>query len=305
MSQYSDLTFDPKDRNSSYTKIYNFIPEGAAVLDIGCSSGNFGGALIKYKNCTVDGVDYNPQDVKMARKILHSAKVVDIEKDNLKRAVGNKRYNVIVMADVLEHLLDPVGALKQVKKIISPNGFIAFSIPNMAHLSVRLKLLGGQYAHTDTGLLDKTHLHFYDVNEVERLFEEAGYAIEKYDSTIVNLPRSMVRERLESLGLHAEERFFEYTNDSLGHVYQFVGKVVPMKPGVSSVKTSHENLAITRSPAEDVHLHLMDLEKNWRDREIELLHQLRWRRPVKTARKVVVKAKRKAADIRKSSRKKS
>jgi len=303
MSQYSDLTFEPTEKNSSWTKIYNFIPENSEVLDIGCSSGNFGAALIEYKKCTVDGIDYNSRDVKAARKVLRQAWVSDIEKDDLKKIVKNRKYDAIIMADVIEHLVDPVKALKEIKKLLKPDGFLAFSVPNMAHTWVRLNLLKGEFTHTETGLLDKTHIHFYDVKELERVLDEAGFALERYDSTVVNIPRKMVRDRLGELGLSAEERFFDYLNDSLGHIYQFVGKAVAM-PADQKVKTSHENLAITRSPAEDVHLYLSDLDRMWRDREIELLHDLRWRNPVKTARRVAGKAKRHASKLSKSSKKK-
>ncbi len=304
MSQYSELTFKPTDRNSSWTKIFNFIPEKSEVLDIGCSSGNFGAALIEYKSCVVDGLDYNPQDVKAARKILRQAWVSDIEKDDLKKAVKGRKYDAIIMADVIEHLVNPVKALKEMKKLLKPNGFLAFSVPNMAHTWVRLNLLKGDFTHTETGLLDKTHIHFYDVKELERVLDEAGFALERYDSTVVNIPRKMVRDRLSELGLSAEERFFDYMNDSFGHIYQFVGKAVAMPTG-QKVKTSHENLAITRSPAEDVHLYLSDLDRMWRDREIELLHDLRWRHPVRTARRVASKAKRGAAKLGKPSKKKN
>lgn len=302
MSQYSELTFSPTDKNSSWTKIFNFIPEDSEVLDIGCSSGNFGAALIKLKNCTVDGLDYNPQDVKAARKLLRDVWVSNIEKDDLKKIVGGRKYDAIIMADVVEHLVDPTLALKNIKKLLKPKGFLAFSVPNMAHMWVRLNLLKGDFTHTETGLLDKTHLHFYDVKELERVLDEAGYALERYDSTVVNLPRKMIREQLGSLGLKAEERFFDYINDSYGHIYQFVGKALAKPVGQKTpVKTSHENLAITRSPAEDVHLYLSDLDRMWRDREIELLRQLKRRQPVKTARNVAAKAKSHAAKLRKNN----
>lgn len=303
MSQYSELTLQLKDRNSSWTKIFHFVPENSEVLDIGCSSGNFGGALTQLKNCAVDGMDYNPADIKSASKRLRNAWVVDIEKDDLSKIVKSKKYDAIIMADVIEHLANPVSALKNIKKLLKPGGFLAFSVPNMSHLSVRLNLLKGEFSHTETGLLDKTHLHFYDVHELERVLGEAGYALERYNSTVVNLPRKMVRERLESLGLSAEERFFDYVNDSFGHIYQFVGKAVAKKPGQQTIITSHENLAITRSPAEDVHLYLSDLDRMWRDREIELLHQLRWRRPVKTARRVASKTRRRFSAERRKSKK--
>ncbi len=260
-------------------------------MDVGCSSGNFGLALNKLKKCDVDGIDYNPADVKLASKRLRNVWVADIENDELNKIVGNRKYDAIIMADVIEHLANPVPALKKIKKLLKPKGFLAFSVPNMSHISVRLNLLKGDFPRTETGLLDKTHLHFYDVHELERVLKEAGYALERYDSTVVNLPRKMIRDRLDALGLGAEERFFDYVNDSFGHIYQFVGKAVAAGAKQHQPETNHSNLAITRSPAEDVHLYLSDLERTWRDREIELLHQLRWRQPIKTSKRAAAKVK--------------
>jgi len=295
MSKYSNIEFDLKDRNSAWTKIYNFIPKNAHVLDVGCSNGNFGAALKKYKNCVVDGIDLNEEDIKIARGTLRRAIVANIEKDDFRKILQGDKYDVVVMSDIIEHLTDPVATLKKVKGVLKPQGYLVFSIPNMTHISIRLNMLLGDFSYTETGILDKTHFHFYDIYEVERLIESAGYSIEKYDSTVVNFPRSMVRERLANVGLQTEERFFDLINDTHGNIYQFVAKIVP-NPLNKALKNDHTNLAITRSPAEDVHLYLSDLERIWRDREIQLLRQLRWnpvyltkRAGSKTIKKIVAR----------------
>jgi 2-polyprenyl-3-methyl-5-hydroxy-6-metoxy-1,4-benzoquinol methylase len=301
MSNYTKLKFNPEEKNSPYVKIYNFIKNGSTVLDIGCSSGNFGKALIELKNCTVDGIDLNQNDIRLASKVLTMAKVANVETSNLEEVLKGKRYDVIVMADVLEHLVDPVSSLKSIQKLLNRDGFLAFSIPNMAHISVRLNLLLGDFPYTETGLLDKTHLHFYDIYEAERLIERSGYSIEKYDSTVVNFPRSMVRERLANVGLQTEERFFDLINDTYGNIYQFVAKIVPDPPN-KDPKNNHTNLAVTHSPAEDVHLYLSDLERIWRDREIQLLRQLRWN-PVYLTRRAGSKAIKKIAARKRGNKK--
>ena len=69
MSQYSDNKFTESD-NHSWGIIYKLIDSGSQVLDVGCSSGTLGSALIEKKGCTVDGVEPFADDANSASKKL-------------------------------------------------------------------------------------------------------------------------------------------------------------------------------------------------------------------------------------------
>ena len=135
MSNYSDSSFSEKSVNTSWYKIYKIIPDKSKILDIGCSSGNFGKELIDRKNCIVDGIELDYNDYISAKKNLRKVVNLNIETDEIK-GVDND-YDFIYFGDVIEHLVNPSAALAKVKKYLNRTGRILFSIPNMANIAIR------------------------------------------------------------------------------------------------------------------------------------------------------------------------
>ena len=221
MSNYSDSHFDESNRNTSWYKVFHLIPEGAKVLDVGCSSGNFGKELINRKHCKVDGIELDKRDYELARKTLHKVYQKNVETDNLDEIDND--YDIIYFGDVIEHLLNPIDSLKKIKRHLNPKGKIVFSIPNMGHVSIRLFLLGGQFEYAETGLLDKTHLHFYTLGEVRRVFGEAQLRITHLDFVEKDFPQALIRKELAKHGLKADKAFFDRMAHVEASAFQFVG----------------------------------------------------------------------------------
>jgi len=220
MSNYSDSTF-AKDKNSSWFKAYNYITKNSTVLDIGCSSGTFGEVLINEKDCTVDGIEPDAEDFKIAKEKLRNVYKLNIESDDLKSVAS--KYDYIYLGDVIEHLVTPIPTLKRLTPLLKSEGKIVFSIPNMSHLSVRLMLLKGEFLYGETGLLDKTHLHFYTHSEVQRVFRESGYIISKLDPVLKDYPKELLEQELGKVGLKLTDQFIKFANSTEASVYQFVG----------------------------------------------------------------------------------
>jgi len=224
MSNYSDSIFIPDSVNNSWAHLYEYIPENSRVLDIGCSSGNFGQALIEHKHCQVVGLDIDEDDVKLAKTRLTEAYICNIETQQLPNL---DTFNVIVMADVIEHLVDPVQALRKVKNLLKDDGRLLFSIPNMAHISIRLMLLEGFFEYTDKWLLDRTHLHYYDEPEVKHVLSEAQFKIEEMHPTTVAYPKEVLTDNLKNMGLTPNDIFYKKLKETKADIFEFVGWASP------------------------------------------------------------------------------
>ena len=226
MSQYSNSQFNLQDENSSWSMTYNRVPEGSVVLDVGCSIGTFGELLIHEKNCIVDGIEINDEDFKVAQKKLRNMYKYDIERDVLDI---KQKYDLIFMGDVVEHLAQPVKALSRLKKLLKKDGFLLFSIPNITHMSVRLMLMSGQIKYGKTGLLDETHLHFYNQEEVIRVFNDAGMKIREIQSVKRDIPEKILQEELNNLGLKPTVKFLKMSKNTNAASYQFIGTAIPAR----------------------------------------------------------------------------
>lgn len=225
LSPYSTHFFDESSNNSSWSNMYPYIADGSRVLDVGCSTGNFGAALEKLKGCTVVGVDLNAADVAEAAKRISEAFVLDITVEGVAEKLGT--FDVVVFADVIEHLPDPRATLRAVHSLLNPGGRVVYSIPHMGHLSVRTDMLEGRFPYTEIGLLDRTHLHFYDRGEINDVFRAGGFRIVEENPIDLGYPAEWTSERLGRLGLTTSPAFFEMLRQTEANVYQYVGLAVP------------------------------------------------------------------------------
>lgn len=229
LSPYASHRFNPDESNEAWANLNALIPDGVRVLDVGCSTGNFAHMLQEQRGCEVAGIDLSEADIAEARTKFDRAYVLDVADSTAAELLG--QFDVIIFADVLEHLTDPRAVLRSLGPLLAPGGRVVYSIPNMAHMSIRLELLRGEFPYTPTGLLDNTHLHFYDRREIEQMFVDGGFAIEVERPVIAELTRPWMASQLRKLGLGADDRFWQHLEETDAFVYQYVGAAVPVGGG--------------------------------------------------------------------------
>jgi 2-polyprenyl-3-methyl-5-hydroxy-6-metoxy-1,4-benzoquinol methylase len=152
-------------------------PPGSQVLDVGTADGHPVAEALVARGCSVWGIELDETAAERARQFCRQIVVGDVEKLDLEQEFGDVRFDVILCLDVLEHLVAPDDALAKLTPLLAPNGVIVASIPNVTHAAVRLQLLDGRFTYTETGLLDRTHVRFFDRAEVAALFERAGLTV--------------------------------------------------------------------------------------------------------------------------------
>lgn len=175
------LHHDPK---SSHQQIAAFVRrlKQSPVLDVGAAQG-FLGQLLQGSDLAIDAVEPNPYWAERAEPWYRRVFPSTIEEASL----PDNTYRVIVCADVLEHTVDPVDVLKQLRRVATPDAFFIISLPNVAHLAVRLMLLFGKFPQMDRGILDRTHLHYYTLDTARAMLQSAGLEVVRVRSTGVPL----------------------------------------------------------------------------------------------------------------------
>lgn len=94
-------------------------------------------------------------------------------------------FDVIVCGDVLEHLIDPYGFIAKLKNLLTSEGVIIASIPNIREWHVMFDILvKGDFKYQSSGVLDKTHLRFFCKKNIKELFTKQDMNVIKCISNI-------------------------------------------------------------------------------------------------------------------------
>jgi methionine biosynthesis protein MetW len=170
-------------RGSKYAWIHRVVPSGSEVLDLGCGNGLVGLVLAE-KGCKVDGVEQDPAAAEEARRHYRRVWVEDLCTDGAWRRRAAE-YDVVVLADVLEHLPRPEYLLAEIRGLMRGTARLLVCLPNVAHHRMRWELLRGRFDYRSEGLLDRTHLRFYTRNSARQLLTGAGLRIVEEHPTYV------------------------------------------------------------------------------------------------------------------------
>jgi 2-polyprenyl-3-methyl-5-hydroxy-6-metoxy-1,4-benzoquinol methylase/GT2 family glycosyltransferase len=181
---------------SSHYYVGQLVGTQRNVLDLGCGEGAVAAELQSNGN-RVTGVDLLAEASNS--EALEQYFRADLEEgiEPVIDALQGKRFDCVLLLDVLEHLHRPERLLQQCHEVLEPDGELIISMPNVAHLSVRLLLLLGKFDYTQRGILDKTHLRFFTRKTARNLVSENGYEIraEKFTVTPLELIFGMAADR--------------------------------------------------------------------------------------------------------------
>jgi methionine biosynthesis protein MetW len=222
MSKYSKQAVPLEDNNYATSRIVGLIQDGARVLDVGCSAGYLGESLIQHRKARVWGIELDESDAATARERgFEKVFTADLDTFNWQELEGNQ-FDAIVFADVLEHLKRPGDAIRGAARYLAADGVVLASIPNIAHLSIRVELMEGGFAYEKLGLLDDTHLKYFTKKTIEDMFGAAGLSIQRLEATLYDLPEDRVSERLRAVGLETTPQFWELMNGDEARAYQYI-----------------------------------------------------------------------------------
>jgi SAM-dependent methyltransferase len=165
------------------------------VLDVGCGRGELGHEL-RTRQHHVVGIDTHPPSL-MPDEFIKADLAQGLPLDR------SRKFDVVILADVLEHMADPLKLLQEAKAHLSERGTLLVSLPNAVHWSVRAQVFAGKFDYTNKGILDRGHLRFFTGASAERLFREAGLSVKLHRTTPVPwenvVPKAVGRFLLDKL----------------------------------------------------------------------------------------------------------
>lgn len=192
------------------------------VLEVGCACGAI---LLKIKHIVKDvdlyGIELNENAGRSAQLF---ARVIIGDLEKLEPEYPELFFDYIIMADVLEHMADPWAVLRKIHKYLRPDGKIIASIPNVMHFSVIRDMLNGCWSYQEAGILDRTHLRFFTLKEIGKLFGETGFSCTSVNFTTIPASEADLKF-VERLCLITDKSFAgQYTT------YQYLIKAIKSAP---------------------------------------------------------------------------
>jgi methionine biosynthesis protein MetW len=175
-------------------EIARHVPASARrVLDLGCAAGGLATLLKRRGPVEVVGVERDATYA--AAAAARCDRVVHADLDELDPAELG-RFDCLVAADVLEHLVDPWTVLRTYAQILEPHGTAVVSLPNVAHWSTYAALARGTWPRNPEGIHDATHLRWFTLRDARDLLTQAGLQ----PGTVERRPRLIWRgSRLDDL----------------------------------------------------------------------------------------------------------
>lgn len=170
-----EYDFDP-NQHSTAAHVCRLVGHNKKVLELGCATGSMTKVLTHHYQCKVTGIEYDASAAIKAEPYCVELFVRDLEAADALNDLSAP-YDVIVLADVLEHLRQPEQMLNRLLPLLRPDGHVVISVPNIAHNGILAQLWCGQFNYTETGILDQTHLRFFTATTLAQLLQRVGLEV--------------------------------------------------------------------------------------------------------------------------------
>lgn len=145
------------------------------VLDVGCASGWLAARIAKIlPQASVTGVDVSPKMIDYA-KVVHPD-INFVHADAQKLPFPKESFDLIVCTETLEHVVDPLGVLLEIRRCLAKKGE---AIISMDTGSLLFKIIWFFWVKTKGKVWQKAHLHKFNQDKLKKLFKKANFRIKK------------------------------------------------------------------------------------------------------------------------------
>jgi SAM-dependent methyltransferase len=189
-----DLSVD-----NAHSRVIRLVGRRQRVLELGCSTGYMSRVLTERFGCVVTAVERDAAAAREASAVCRRVIVADLEDGIWHQPLEAASFDVVLCADVLEHLRDPARVLAGLRRLLARGGRLVASIPNVTHVGVVAELLQGRFTYRSSGLLDETHLRFFTRRTMYERFERAGFRIVHLERVCLPLDVTEFRAALSDL----------------------------------------------------------------------------------------------------------
>ena len=209
---------------SAAARLARLVAPGQRVLELGTGPGTVT-RILHSKGCKVTGVEMDPETLAMCAPFCERSLQANLEDPHWHASLAGEKFDVVMCADVLEHLRDPRPLLSLLQQFLNDTGCVLMSLPNATHLSVVASLMVGRFPYQSKGLLDNTHLRFFGRDDIDALLRECGLVWQRWETVQLEPAQAELSHYWNQL--EAADQEFLRAKCADGLVYQHVVRSYP------------------------------------------------------------------------------
>lgn len=213
------------EADSGPARVIRMVGDDKNVLEIGSGPGSITKILSTIAKCRVTAADIDAESLARLTSYCERVCNIDLNNSNWVDVIGqDSRFDVVVAADVLEHVYEPLVVLKAMKGFLNESGYIIISVPHVGHSAIHACLLEEDFEYGDFGLLDRTHIRFFGIKNIQKLFFDAGLNIIEAEFVVRHPEHTEFAKRWSRISPELRKLLAE---NPFGSVYQIILKAVP------------------------------------------------------------------------------
>jgi 2-polyprenyl-3-methyl-5-hydroxy-6-metoxy-1,4-benzoquinol methylase len=172
-------TYRLKERGyGTHQALLDLVRPGAELLDVGAAGGYISEIARDLRGARPLAVEVDAASCEASRaRGIETLEGDVVQLLDAGAFSGRGPFDQIMLADVLEHIPYPAPVLDRLTSLLAPGGSVIVSLPNIAYLRARLRLLAGVWRYEETGIFDRTHMRFFTRATARELVEGAGLRI--------------------------------------------------------------------------------------------------------------------------------
>lgn len=228
-----DYEFD-LESDVAPARVFRMVRPGSRVLEVGAGPGSVTRPLVEVNGCDVVALEVDPTALEILRTVTPKVVDGDLNKAGWSRDIEAKhgKFDFVIAADVLEHVYNPWAVLEEMVSLLAEGGSIILSVPHVGHASVAACLLDEDFEYWPWGLLDRTHIRFFGIKNVQTLINGAGLSIEDAQFVVRTPAMTEFARRWQRLPTDIRAAL---QRNRYAHVLQIVTRSRPTMNGASGI----------------------------------------------------------------------
>jgi len=210
--------------DTAAAKIVRMAGNGKRILELGSGPGAIT-RLLHANGCKVTALELDPKAIEIVAPFCERVLSCNLNDSDWPDLLATTvPFDAVVAGDVLEHLYDPWATLERLTPLLAPDGNVILSVPHAGHNAIIACLLEGRFEYQPWGLLDKTHIRFFGIHDIQRLANQAHYKILEADFVVKKPMQTEFAKRWRSLPASLRTAL---NANRFGNIYQVVVRLAP------------------------------------------------------------------------------